>query len=140
MSSSKIQVAEHLLNQTYPALKDPKILLSVLQNVHDAIDEGITAALTKARDNKEVPAFGSSFTQKVEHLRKHLAGKLKVTPIDFMFISELREILKRHEDSSVEFRRKKSFVIADDDFHLSSITPEKTKTYIARAKSLLSRL
>lgn len=137
---NKIVVAEHLLNNSYRALGDPKILLSALQNVLDAIEDGITITLQKARENKEIPPYSDTFNGKITMLKMKLAKKKGISPMDFMMISELQELLNQHKHSSVEFRRKESFVIADDDYRLHSITPEKTKTYIDRAKSLLNRL
>ena len=38
----RLNKADHILNQTYPLLKDPRILLGVLENIYLAINDYIT--------------------------------------------------------------------------------------------------
>ncbi len=140
MNSRKLTIAEHLFTQTYPALDDPKILISVLQNLHGAIEDAITEKLEHARENKHIPAYSTTFNGKVTAFKIHLARDLKINPVDFMMIGELQELLQQQKQAPTEFRRKTDFIIADNDFHLHQISPEKTKTYIERTKSFVSRL
>ncbi len=135
----RVVIAEHLLNNSYPALKDPKILLSVVQNLLDAIEERVTASLEEARKNHEIPPYSDTLNGKLTAYRMHLAKKKGVHPVDFMLVSELQELLTQHDSAPVEFRRKDALVIADADYRLSTLTKEKTKTYIERTKSLLTR-
>lgn len=135
----RLAVAQHLYSHSYHALGDPKILLSVAQNLLAAIEDRLTERLVQAREDKEIPPFGDTLNQKLTAYRMHLAHKRKVTPIDFMFIGELQELVASHDRTAMEFRRKDAFVIADEDYSLRTLTPEKTKTYIERTKSLLSR-
>ncbi len=136
----QIAIAEHLLTQSYPALADPKILISALQNAYSAVDEAITHVLREAREKKEIPAYSTTFTGKLTAYKLYLAKKGTVTAIDFMLVTELQELLLAYQESSTAFRRKDAFVIADDAFHIKTLTPEKTNTYIQRIKSLLTRL
>lgn len=139
MPQKKLEIATHLLTHSYEAVGDPKILLSALRNVLDAIEMAITESLEKARKNHEIPPYGDTFNGKLTSFKMHLAKKKGITPMDFMMISELQELLIEQQRAPVEFRRKTAFVIADDDYHLRTITPEKTKTYIQRARSIISR-
>jgi len=138
--SSKLSVAQHLLTQTYPALQDPKILLSVCQNTLYAIEDALTESLEEARRTKQIPPYSETFTGKLQAFREHLAKKKGVGPIDFMLISELQELVAQHDSSPMEFRRKNAYVMADNDYTLHTLTAEKAKTFIQRAKSLISRL
>lgn len=140
MYPQKITVAEHLLTQTYPSLQDPKILVSVLQNVLEALEDGVTRALDEARRNHEVPPYSDTLNGKLTAFKLHLAKKKGFTPIDFMLISEIQEILSQHKISPVEFRKKNILVIADEEYHLRTLSEDKTKTYLRRAKALLARI
>lgn len=135
----RLAIAEHLFRNSYSALQDPKILVSVVQNLLAAIEDRITLRLEEARERKEIPPFGDTSNAKLTAYKMHLAKKRGVTPVDFMLISELQELVQQHQTAPVEFRRKEAFIIADEGYSLHTLTAEKTKTYIERTKSILSR-
>lgn len=135
----QLAIAEHLLTKSYPSLKDPKILLSVLQNLLLAIEEYFTHELKSARENKEIPAYNDTFNGKINAVRMHLAKKLDISRIDFMMISEMQELLLEHQQAPTEFRRNNALYIADESFALKKIDSQKTKTYMSRTRTLLSR-
>ena len=53
----RLSVADHLLTQTYPLVKDPKLLLAVLQNLVEAVDAGVTSALHAEVSGKRLMAM-----------------------------------------------------------------------------------
>ena len=136
----QLSIAEHLLTKSYPSLKDPKILLSVLQNLLDAIEAAFTAKLQEARANKEIPPYSDTFNGKMNAVRMHMAKKLQISKVDFMMIGEIQELLQEHKQAPTEFRRKNALFIADESFSLKKIDVQKTKTYMSRTRTLLSRL
>jgi len=140
MNSRHLAIAEHLFSQSYQSLQDPKILISVLHNLLSAIEEAITARLELARQQRKIPAYSTTFNGKLTAFKLHLSRELKVNPIDFMMIGELQELVQQQKQAPTEFRRNSDFIIADNDFQLHKISPEKTKTYIERTKSFISRL
>lgn len=136
----QLEIAQHLLTKSYPALQDPKILLSVLQNILEAIEHAFTAKLIEARKNHEIPPYSDTFNGKLNAVRMHLAKKLSIHKIDFMMITEIQELLAEQKTAPTAFRRKNAYIIADQDFKLTSLDEKKTKTYITRTRTLLSRL
>lgn len=140
MRSKKLVVAEHLFTQSYRSLQDPKILISVLKNLLFAIEEVITFHLERARKERRISAYSDTFNGKLTAFKLHLARELEVNPVDFMMIAELQELLEQQARAPTEFRRKHEFIVADENFALHKISPEKTKTYIERTKSFVTRL
>lgn len=136
----KLSIAEHLLTKSYPALEDPKILLSVLHNILGAVEDAVTDALAQARENNDIPAHGTTFNQKLNAFRMHLAKQKGVTKVDLMMISEMQELLAEHAQAPTTFRRDESFVIADNDFNLKTLTPKKARTYLTRTKRFVEKL
>ncbi|MFT4250147.1 MAG: hypothetical protein ACMXYD_02170 [Candidatus Woesearchaeota archaeon] len=136
----QLAIAEHLLNKSYPALQDPKILLSVLQNLLAAIDEAITQHLQEARKNHEIPPYNNTLNGRLNAARMHLAKKKNITKVDFMMISEIQETLSEHEQAPTEFKKNNALYIANNDFHLTKLDEKKTKTYMSRTRTLLTRL
>ena len=45
MARKKIQIADHMLTMTYPMIKDPKLLLAVMENIFLALTNSIAASL-----------------------------------------------------------------------------------------------
>ena len=50
-----IKIADHMLTQTYPLVKDPRLLLTVLENVFLSLTNAIGALLYFERLYKRVP-------------------------------------------------------------------------------------
>ena len=136
----QLAIAEHLLTKSYPSLKDPKILLSVLQNLLAAIDEAISKHLQEARSKHEIPPYNNTLNGRLNAARIHLAKQLDIKKVDFMMISEIQETLAEHEQAPTEFRRNNALIIADENFKLTKLDEQKTKTYMSRTRTLLSRL
>ena len=136
----ELAIAEHLLTKSYPSLNDPKILVSVLTNTLAAIETAITQQLQTARKNHEIPPYSDTFNGKLNAFRMHLAKKKGVGKVDLMMISEMQELLTDNQQAPTTFRRQDQFVIADNDFNLKTLTPEKAKTFLQRTKTLIKKL
>ena len=57
LAKQKIKVADHIISVTYPLVKDPKLLLGVLENIHSALMHCISAILEYDRLFKRIPPF-----------------------------------------------------------------------------------
>lgn len=49
-------------------------------------------------------------------------------------IQDIRDIILEHKKSPVEFRRKDSFVICSDNYNIKTISIDKIKDYLYKAK------
>jgi len=127
----KVGVADHILEHTYPLVKDPKLLLSALQNLSDAIDAGVEALLLQY--GHEVPR---SFGDRIEELRR-----VQRVPDGFVrFVNEVRDTLQDHRESPVEFVRSQRFVICDPDYRLRTLAEDQVKGYVRRAKVFIAMM
>ena len=70
-AEQKIKIADHLLSTTYPAVKEPKLLFSVIENIFRALDLTIVAVLTYEKHFKSLPEFGQTFEGCIEVFRKY---------------------------------------------------------------------
>ena len=114
-------VADYLLKTTYPAIKDPKLLVTILHNLHSSIDSAMDAII-----GKELP----SFRQKILHLqeKKH---KTK-------FIQEVHELIELHNKSPIEFSRNGKYVICTENYRLEPITIDSIYELLEQTKELLN--
>lgn len=133
----KIMVADHMLSMTYKQLKDPKILLGVLDNVHQALSSGLSELLLKEREYKRVPAYNETPEGMFNVFRDKLAVKMGAKPEAVRNMGQLLELQKEHKNAPVEFARNKTFVIANKDYRLKMLTEEKLKNHIKFTKELL---
>ena len=132
-----IQAADHILTQTYPHIKDPKLLVAVLDNVHLGINETMSAILHYLRFQKKIGAFHDSFATKLDLLLTML-GSEKLKKEQIIEIKTIHEIIEHHKQSAVEFSRKDSFVISSENYDLKVISADTLKKYVKEAKSLIN--
>ncbi len=131
----KLKVADHMLTMTYPLVEDPKILVSVLENVQQSMDDVIHNKLLKARQEKKIPLYSDTeqgrFSAFMEYLAKNYSKKT------IQHIKEVYETLQEHKKSPVEFRRKKTFVICDEQYQTKTLSEATLKEYIQTVKELV---
>ena len=136
----KIRTADHMLTVTYPLVKDPKLLLAVLENVSEGLELGITSVLEHERLFKRVPPFGNNFTIKFGLFKQKIMHKHNLDPQNLRTIIEVREIIHNHKRSMVEFIRKDKFVMSDDNYNLKTLDNAKIKNLLLRSKVFIDQL
>jgi hypothetical protein len=140
ISQKKIKLADHMLTMTYPVVKDPKLLVSVMENIFLALTNAIGSLLHYERTFKKVPQFEDTFISKFRVFKENCAKKYKIEESNISLIQEIKDIVLQHKKSPIEFTRKDSFVICSDDYIMQTITLEKMKTYILKSKSFLQKI
>ncbi|MBW3023126.1 hypothetical protein KY308_03405 [Candidatus Woesearchaeota archaeon] len=129
----RIKAADHMLTQTYPMIKDTRILLSVLTNLYQALEHGMAAVLHFDRANKKIPPFHDNFDSKLHIFRS--VSAIQHNMLDFVpMIVKIKEIEDKHKSSPIEFTRKDSFVICDEDYRLKIISLEELKGFLNETK------
>lgn len=118
----RINQAEHILTQTYPLLKDPKILLAVLENIHLAVNQIIEH---KINDN-------------LSHEEKYIIFKRKYSE-DVEFVKEIKELWKIKKSSAVDFEKNGNLHLCSDEFDMKIISFDLMKKYIIKTKQLLQK-
>jgi len=133
IAKKKIQVADHMLTQTYPLVKDPKLLLAVVDNISSGMELAMDTLLNFERTYKRIPPFPDNFSSK--HMALVQLGKKLDIPSKYgLRMRELREIKEQHKKSPVEFSRHGEFVIADSEYNLKKITVDDLKLCIEEAE------
>lgn len=136
-AKKKVLIADHMLVMTYKHLKDPKLLVAVLDNLIQSLNLGLAELLHKEREYKRVPAYPETTEGMFNVFRDKLATKMGASAEGLRNMSEMIELQKAQKAAPVEFARKKEFVIANKDYRLKTITEEKLKNHIKFLKELL---
>ena len=138
-SVKKIKIADHMLTMSYTLINDPKILLSVINNLSLAYENAMTAILEYERLFKRIQAFNNNLDSKLMLFTK-IYAKLKIDKEHIKIIKELEEIKKAHEKSPVEFSRPGKFVICSDNYEMKTLEIKHIKTYINKAKLFIQQI
>ncbi|MBI5389251.1 hypothetical protein HZB01_02625 [Candidatus Woesearchaeota archaeon] len=130
-------IADHMLTQTYPLIEDPKLLMSVMENVFLAYANGMAALLYYDRLFKHIPPFNQDFDSKLFIFEQECLPRYKLSRNYLHQLREIRDAVLAHRKSPVEFRRKDVFVICTDAYDMQTITMDRIKTYLNKAALFL---
>ena len=136
----KLNVADHLVGTTYSLVKEPKLLVSVIDNVFQALDLAVTAVLEYERSLKFISNYDKTFEGKMEVFRRKIVTKYGLKSDILDFIVDVKKTLDEHKKSTVEFRKKETYVISDNDYNLTTLKIEDVKKILVKAKHYIEEL
>src|SRR3989338_5812338 len=103
IARKRVQVADHMLTMTYPLVKDPKLLLAVMENIFLALTNSIGALLHYERIYKRVPPFQDTFASKFNLFQNKCSQRYSIDNEHLMMIQEIKDMILQHKKSPVEF-------------------------------------
>jgi len=133
-----IQLADHVLTMTYPLVKDPRLLLSVLENTFLAMTQAMSSVLYLEREYKRIPLFHDDFKSKLSMFKERIAPRHSISKDKIKLLEDIRNMLLAHKESPVEFVRKDRFVICSGNYSMKAISVEQLKSFVATAKSFVA--
>jgi len=136
-ANQKLRLAEHMLTQTYPLLKDTRLLLAVITNVFSALEKSMSSLLYIERYYKRIPPFQDTFESRFNAFRHNLVDKYRINREYLLLIKDIDAIIIAHKESPVTFSRKDRFVICTGNYMMREINVAKLKDYIIRTKEFL---
>ncbi|MBN1157388.1 hypothetical protein JXA85_07225 [Candidatus Woesearchaeota archaeon] len=134
LARKHLKIADHMLTQTFPLVRDTKLLLAVADNLFEAVKYGMDSVLYYERLLKRIPPFHDSFVAKLNVFQLRCSRRYSLNPDYPMLIKELSEISERHKQSPVEFTRNDKFVICTDSYNIKAISAEQLRKYVGTAK------
>ncbi|MEK6948822.1 MAG: hypothetical protein AABX34_01280 [Nanoarchaeota archaeon] len=139
-AEKKLNFADYILSMTYPLVKDPKLLLSVAENMFLAFNYSLTSLLYYERHFKRIPPFQDNFSLKLQLFKDECAERYGIGNEQLKAMQELKEILIAHKKSPIEFPRKESFMIFNESYEAKTLTQDLLKDYIKKAKLFIKKL
>lgn len=130
----KITIADHMLTQTYPLVKDVKLLLPVLENTFLALSYAMSSVLHYDRLYKHINVLPENFEAKLYIFKEKCVPRYKIDKEYLQLIREIKDIIMAHKKSPVEFVRNDRFVICSDNYRMKTISTDQLKKYIAKSK------
>jgi len=136
----KIKVADHMLFMTYPLVKDPKLLLAIIENIFASLDYGISALLQYERLFKRIPPYHNTFSSRFEIFNNKMIPRHNLSSAYTKLVRDVKTILSEHKKSPVEFARKDKFVICSPSYSLKTIDINLVKKYIFETKVFVDNI
>lgn len=134
VAKKKLQIADHMLTQTYPLVRDPRLLVTILENIFLALTNSMGSILYYERLFKRIPPFQDNFNSKFNMFRQKCTEKYKIDKVYLYLIEDVKNILYQHKKSPVEFSRKDSFVICSEDYKMKVVTVDEIRGYLNKTK------
>src|SRR3989338_9137316 len=129
-----LKTADHLLNVTYPLVKDQKLFLSVLDHLFLALVNSITAILNYELHYRRIPNFKDNFQEKYNMFVRHCVKPYHISKDYLEFILNIKSLVAAHQKSSMEFIRKENIVICDDKYSCKTLDVALLKSYVDKSR------
>jgi hypothetical protein len=139
-AKKNLLVADHMAFVTYKVVQEPRLLLSMLENLFLAFTHAMSSLLYYERMYKRVPLFADNFDSKFRVYKDRLEKRHKLDPRYAAAIKETKDLLVAHKKSPVEFSRAGRLVICSDDYRLKSVNIDHIKGYLAKAKLFIEEI
>ena len=134
-----LKTADHMIYITFPLVKEKRILIKVLEEIHHSLSNTITAVLQYEYKMKRIKMYNDE-KMNIEIFRQQCASRYNIKPEQTETIMEIIRIAKKHKQSPFEFTRNDRFVIMSDNLRVDTINIEKLKGFLAIAKDVLMKV
>ncbi|MFH1641818.1 MAG: hypothetical protein ABIC04_02875 [Nanoarchaeota archaeon] len=138
-AQKKLQLADHMLTMTYPFVRDPKLLVTVIENLFLALTSAMGSLLYYERTFKKIPPFQDNFSSKYS-MFKSCIKDYDINNEILSLIKDLRDIIIAHQKSPVEFSKKDRFIICSEDYQMRTVSLDNLKDYIKKTKLFIHQI
>ena len=135
-----VATADHLLTETYPLVKDPRMLLTVLQNIYGSFKSCMMYMLYKDVADGKIPEFDQDFETMLAIFKARAERRYRIKPEYIQALEQSYKALKTHKESPMEFSRHEMFVICSDKYETQTITTANLRDYIGKAKLFIGEI
>ena len=129
--------AFHLLQITFPLIKDPRLLLGIARNILESYSYAIDSILRHERELNNISPYNNNFQGKMNVFIHKIVPRYNLSPEYFDLILELHDIVESQKKSPIDFSRKNKFVICTKEYNLKSITASQLKVHLTKNKEFL---
>src|SRR3989338_6738116 len=136
LAREKYALAEHMLTQTYPLVKDPKLFLSVVDNLFLAMTYATGSLLHLYMEVKKIGEFKENFDEKI-HLfdKRHVDWGLSREYGDAM--RKMHTLILDHHKSSMVFVKDDQLIICSDEYLITKIDKSLMNQLLQMARSYI---
>jgi len=140
LAKNKHKISDHMINVTYPLLRDNKLLVASMENTFLAFTNAMTAILHFERFYKNIPPFNKTFASKFFLYSRIVQEKFGLNKEYAKMMKEIKDIIVEHKNSPVEFSRKDKYIICSDKYHTMVLTYPKIREFTDKAKFFIQEI
>ena len=135
------KAADHIAYVTYPLVQDNKLIITVTENLSEALVKAMEAVLFYDRYYKRIAPFPENFDSRFQIFRNKLVQRYNFDRNHLTIILNLRQLVRERKQAPMEFIRQDKYVIANQDYSkMKVITMEKLKSYINEGKHFMTKV
>jgi hypothetical protein len=139
-AEQQYDAAFHLLNVTFPLVKDPKLLMGVIHNISASMEHAMDAILAYEQQLRLVPNFKDDFQSKFNLFRYKSVRRHDIPANHITQMMELNDLIQLHKQCPVEFQRGNKYVLATKDYKLQVVSINDIKKYLAKSRAFFDRM
>jgi len=140
LAAQKLRIADHILTATYPLVKDPRLLVAVMDNIFLSLSHGMTAALHYERQRNRIPAFADTFEAKFRLFREEVMPRYHLNPDYASLLQGTKELILERKRSPMEFARKDCYVICSEGYRTRTVSIQEMKQLIGKARVFIQEI
>lgn len=130
-----LHMANYMILNTYPLLKEPKTLLIISDHVLSSLMSSVSQLLIFERSKRKILPYHETTESKLNSFRNYLVNKYSLKEY-LDVIDRIMNLNKEHKEADIEFSKDNKFVIASDKFqNIDAIAEEDVKGFIKKAKA-----
>ncbi|MBS3155284.1 hypothetical protein J4404_02175 [Candidatus Woesearchaeota archaeon] len=139
LAKKALKTADHMTYMTYPLVRDLKIIVSITENIYLAVINAMESVLQYDRFYKRINPLAENFDSRFHVFKEKCAPRYEFDRDDLTLIEELRNIIKHHTDSNMEFVRSDKLIICSPTFKMKTLDISAIKQYLVRTKKFIRK-
>lgn len=138
-AKEQMNIGDHMLYMTYPILKENKLIISIAENIYNAMLYSMDALLMYERMYKRILSYPDKFSVKLEILRK-ISPRYNLNKDIIPTMQDLKIFLDERKNSRVEFSKNDKYVLFNQKQELRSLGIEKLKQNLNISKNMVNSI
>lgn len=139
-ANKAFRVADHLAYVTYPVVHDSKLMATILDQLHLALQHGMAALLYYDTLYKRLSTFPREFEAQFPLFQGVTCKRYNIGQDTCVLIQEVDDLVRHRRESPVEFSRRDKYVIASNTYRLRTLSIEKIKHYVMQTKKFIEKV
>lgn len=130
-----MKIADHMVYITFPAMKENRLLIKILEQINKAQKSLIAFILDNEYKNKRIRLYAdpvANFKTFIE-----LGPRYGLNAKHIETIKHTSALIEMHSNSPMEFVKNDKFIIMSETMQMESLTYEKVKNYLIQSKEML---
>ncbi len=140
IANNKLSTADHLAYTTYPTVREPKLLLSIIEDIFVGVSAGMDAILLYERMFKRVPPHTSDLMTRIDVFKTKCAERYNFNREVMVMLIDIQRLLEFNRKSAMQIAKRDKLVIFEDDYRMKSITIESVKNYLTLSKPFIEKV